>query len=100
MVVRLVEAVAAVPSVAVVAGNHGGGGVVGDNLGGADLDIVQVVKRAGNEISRWSSLKLQQINYVETASSAHLGVVAHDGGAVRHLGAGLGTLGGDGFLRM
>ena len=45
MVVRLVEAVAAVPSVAVVAGNHGGGGVVGDNLGGADLDIGHGISR-------------------------------------------------------
>ena len=39
MVVRLVEAVAAVPSVAVIASDHGGGGVVSHNLGGADLDI-------------------------------------------------------------
>ena len=52
MVVRLVEAVAAVPSVAVVAGNHGGGGVVGDNLGGADLDIGHGISRDVNVISR------------------------------------------------
>merc|ERR1719273_3096053 len=60
---RLVEAEAAVPSVAVVASDHGGGGVVSHNLGGADLSVVP-----------------------------------HDGGAVRHLGAGLGALGGDGLL--
>ena len=55
MVVRLVEAVAAVPSVAVVAGNHGGGGVVGHNLGGADLDIghgIIAISRDVNVISR------------------------------------------------
>ena len=52
MVVRLVEAVAAVPSVAVVAGNHGGGGVVGHNLGGADLDIGHGISRDVNVISR------------------------------------------------
>ena len=37
--VSLVEAEAAVPSVAVVASDHGGGGVVSHNLGGTDLDI-------------------------------------------------------------
>ena len=52
MVVRLVEAVAAVPSVAMVAGNHGGGGVVGHNLGGADLDIGHAISRDINVISR------------------------------------------------
>ena len=52
MVVGLVEAVAAVTSVAMVAGNHGGGGVVGDNLGGADLDIGHGISRDGNVISR------------------------------------------------
>ena len=49
MVVRLVEAVAAVP---MVAGNHGGGGVVGHNLGGADLDIGHGISRDVNVISR------------------------------------------------
>ena len=52
MVVGLVEAVAAVPSVAVVAGNHGGGGVVGHNLGGADLDIGHAISTDVNVISR------------------------------------------------
>ena len=46
------EAEAAVPSVAVVASDHGGGGVVSHNLGGANLDIGHGVSRDVNEISR------------------------------------------------